>query len=232
MPTFPTLVGRLAERLGGYPARVFHVAEPAPGFLDIEFHVEAPSGGWKPGHELQIMATTTEARRYTAYRVLEPDRIRVLVALDANGPGTAWMHQLRSGRVVTLVAAKHRPLRVHGDRPLLLGDGSSLGTFEAYAEASRAPRVVLEVPPESVAPLREHWPTYELLPADTTPGTATQRWLDEALVQDDLAGIDGALLLGHAGSIQLQRRALIANGILDRRSVTTKPYWATGKKGL
>jgi NADPH-dependent ferric siderophore reductase len=232
MPTFPTLIGRLAETLSGYPAEVLRVAEAAPGFLDIEFHIDGPGGGWQPGHEVQLMATPTEARRYTAYRVPEPDRIQVLVTLDADGPGTAWIRRLRPGGEVTLVAARHRPLRVHGERTLFLGDGSALGSLDAYSETCQAPRVVVEVPAESIAPLREHWPGFRFLPAETTPGAVTHKWLEDALARDEFGDIDGALLLGHAGSIQQQRRALIAGGVLDRRAITTKPYWATGKKGL
>ncbi|WP_410655036.1 hypothetical protein [Amycolatopsis sp. lyj-112] len=40
------------------------------------------------------------------------------------------------------------------------------------------------------------------------------------------------MLLGHAQSIQDQRRVLVDRRVLPRRAITTRPYWATGKEGL
>ncbi|MHC9042957.1 SIP domain-containing protein [Microbacterium saperdae] len=232
MPTFPALVGTLAEALSGYSAHVLDIAAPARGFLYIEFRASPPTGGWQPGHEIQIMATSTQARRYTAYRVTGHDRLGILVALDADGPGTAWVRRLRRGEDVTLVATKHRPLRLPPAPRLILGDGSALGTIDAYARAVPSSIVALETAPSSVAALRERWPQFQLLPARTEPGTAIQAWLEEAVADGRLNGIHGALLLGHAGSLQQQRRMLVGHGLLDRRAVTTKPYWATGRAGL
>lgn len=232
MPTFPALVGSLAQTLGGHSAHVLDTAKPAPGFLDIEFRASPPTGGWQPGHEIQIMATSTQARRYTAYRVTGHDRLCILVALDADGPGTAWVSRLSRGEDVTLVATKHRPLRLPPAPRLILGDGSALGTIDAYARGVPSSIVALETAPSSVAALRERWPQYQFLPAHAEPGTAIQAWLEEAVADDRLAGIHGTLLLGHAGSLQQQRRMLVGHGLLDRRAVTTKPYWATGRAGL
>lgn len=232
MPTFPALAGTLAQTLSGHSAHVLDTAKPAPGFLNIEFRASPPTGGWQPGHEIQIMVTSTQARRYTAYRVTGHDRLCILVALDADGPGTAWVGRLSGGEDVTLVATKHRPLRLPPAPRLILGDGSALGTIDAYARGVPSSIVALETAPSSVAALRERWPQYQFLPAHTEPGTAIQAWLEEAVVDERLAGIHGALLLGHAGSLQQQRRMLVGHGLLDRRAVTTKPYWATGRAGL
>ncbi|PRA78813.1 hypothetical protein [Microbacterium sp. MYb66] len=232
MPTFPALVGTLAQTLSGHSAHVVDIAEPAPGFLDIEFRASPPAGGWRPGHEIQIMVTSTQARRYTAYRATRHDRLCILVALDADGPGTAWIRRLGRGEDVTLVAAKHRPLRLPPAPRLILGDGSALGTIDAYARGVPSSTVALEAAPSSVAALRERWPQYQFLPAHPEPGSAIQAWLEEAVADGRLDGIHGALLLGHAGSLQRQRRMLVGHGLLDRRAVTTKPYWATGRAGL
>ena len=154
------------------------------------------------------------------------DHIGLLIATDADGPGTAWMRRVRSGAETTLLAGRHRPLREHGSRRLYLGDGSALGTIDAYARDDSV--VVVEVPSDAVAPLAERWPAYRFLPAGPEPGDALQDWLDRNT--NELTGIDGAVLLGHAQSIQRQRRALAA--VLPRRAITTRPYWATGKVGL
>ncbi|MFF4551060.1 hypothetical protein [Streptomyces sp. NPDC001435] len=47
-----------------------------------------------------------------------------------------------------------------------------------------------------------------------------------------MTDLDSALLLGHAQSIQGQRRVLIDSQVLARRAITTRPYWADGREGL
>ncbi|MET8054590.1 hypothetical protein ABZU75_44160 [Streptosporangium sp. NPDC005286] len=92
--------------------------------------------------------------------------------------------------------------------------------------------MVIEVPSEALTPLGDRWPRYRFLPIEGAPGNALQTWLEHAAAGGGLAGIDGALVLGHAQSIQHQRHALINNQILPRRAITTKPYWATGRQGM
>ncbi|MFD1119391.1 SIP domain-containing protein [Sphaerisporangium aureirubrum] len=234
MPQAPAALGDLMESALGRPARVLGVHEPAPGFLELELRAAAPPGGWRPGHEIQFRVTPTLGRRYTVRTVSGPDaeHIGVLAATHAEGPGTDWIRRLRPGTGTTVLTARHRPLREHGTRRLYLGDGCALGTIDAYARAGGDPVVTVEVPPDAVAPLTDRWPRYRFLPAGQAPGDALQSWLERAAAGGQLAGLDGALLLGHARSIQRQRHALVAGRILPRRAVTTKPYWATGKQGL
>ncbi|BDZ39904.1 hypothetical protein [Microbacterium suwonense] len=232
MPKAPSIVGRIVESALGRPTRVLRVAEPAPGFLHLDLRAEPPAGGWQPGHEVQVRVTRTEARRYTVRRVEEPDRIHVLAALETGGPGALWLRGLRPDAEMTLLAARHVPLRQHGRRRLHLGDGSALGTFDALTADQPDPLVAVEASAESVPALAREWPGFRFVPAGGSPGDTLQRWLDSAIEGGALAGIDGALLLGHAQSLQRQRRALVDSEVLDRRSITTKPYWATGRVGL
>jgi len=234
MPKAPALIGKLAEALMGRRARVLRSEQIASDFLEVEFRAEPPAGGWQPGHEVQVRATPTEGRRYNIRTVDAPDRITVLAVLHGDGPGARWLQSLQTGMETTLLAGRYAPLRLTGTHRLFIGDGSALGTLDAYATADLpAPTIVIEAPSASVDQLRGRWPHFRFIPAlADDPGAMTRVWLDETLRREDLADLDGALLLGHAQSIQGQRQALVSADILDRRAITTRPYWATGRTGL
>ncbi|MFF7360436.1 hypothetical protein [Streptomyces sp. NPDC008125] len=255
MPQAPALIGKLAESAMGRRARVLDVQQPAPGFLELTLSAESPPGGWHPGHEIQFRVTPTLSRRYTVRTVGEPgtgtgdtrgtdgtrdtgrgaagaERIRILVDTESQGPGATWVGRLRSGTETVMLAGRHRPLRETGGRRLYLGDGSALGTLDAYARADEQSLVAIEVPPPAVGALAARWPRYHFLPVTKAPGDALFAWLERAAGEGEFSRLDGAMLLGHAQSIQRQRAALVDSRILPRRAVTTKPYWATGKAGL
>lgn len=231
MPKAPALIGDLVESLMGRVATVCDVTEPAVGFIELELAARPPTGGWQPGHEIQFRVAPTLARRYSVRDVsADGATIRVLAATDAAGPGTLWMSTLRPGAHVALLAGPHQPLRQHGARRLYLGDGSALGTIDAYVDGGGTSTVVIEAPGESLAGLRARWPDYRFLGRTPRPGDALQAWLEARI--HTLDGIDGAVLLGHAQSLQRQRGILTAHQALPRRAITTKPYWATGRQGL
>lgn len=238
----------------GRRARVLDVQRPAPGFLELTLSAESPPGGWHPGHEIQFRVTPTLSRRYTVRTVGEPgigtgigigigagtgtdrgadaERIRILADTESQGPGATWVGQLRPGTETVMLAGRHRPLRETGGRRLYLGDGSALGTLDAYARVDEQSLVAIEVPPPAVEALAARWPRYHFLPVTKAPGDALFAWLERAAGEGEFARLDGAMLLGHAQSIQRQRAALVDSRILPRRAVTTKPYWATGKAGI
>ncbi|MEU6726713.1 hypothetical protein ABZ917_23680 [Nonomuraea wenchangensis] len=232
MPQAPKLVGKLAESLMGRRAHVLALSEPAPGFAEVELRAEAPPGGWRPGHEIQIRATPTQGRRYTVHTVHDedPEHITLLAATRADGPGSRWIRALHADTQFTLLTARHRPLREHGTRRLYLGDACTLATIDAYATDQHT--TALEVPADALWPLADRWPHHHFIPAQGAPGDALQTWLEHATENGTFTGIDGAVLLGHAQSIQRQRHTLLHSRILPRRAITTKPYWATGKQGL
>lgn len=247
MPQAPALIGKLAESAMGRRARVLDVQHPAPGFVELTLHASAPPGGWRPGHEIQFRVAPTLSRRYTVRTVgeakgqtggepggsgPEAERIGVLAGTESQGPGATWVSRLRAGTETVILAARHRPLRETGARRLYLGDGSTLGTIDAYARVDEQSLVAIEVPEPAVDALAARWPRYHFLPITKGPGDALFFWLERAAGEGEFARLDGAMLLGHAQSIQRQRAALVDSRIPPRRAVTTKPYWSTGKAGL
>ncbi|MFI7023063.1 hypothetical protein [Micromonospora sp. NPDC049900] len=233
MPKAPAVLGTIAEALLGRTGHVEAVTEPFPGFLDVRLRADPPSGGWHPTQELQFRVTPTRSRRYNI-RTVDPDhadRIGLLIATRATGPGTTWARQLRAGAETTILAGRHMPLRLAGTRRLHLGDSSALGTIDAHTRDT-AHLVAVEVPPAAVAALAQRWPRHHFVAATPLPGDALQRWLESMTDTGALDGIDGALLLGHAQSLQRQRRHLHQHRVLPRKAIVTKPYWATGKEGL
>lgn len=232
MPSSPTVVGTIIESALGRAATVLDALESAPGFVDLVLSVSAPRGGWQPGHEIQFRVTPRDGRRYTVQAVDErkPERITLWIAPDTGGPGAAWVRGLRSGTSVTAIAGSYAPIRQHGTRRLYLGDSSALGTIAALARDVDVP--VVEVPSAAIATLVSQWPRYLFIPARDKPGDALQRWLENSLDAGELVDTDGAVLLGHAQSLQTQRVALLAHRVVDRKAITTRPYWATGRRGL
>ncbi|WP_431036395.1 hypothetical protein ACQYWQ_20240 [Streptomyces sp. P6-2-1] len=233
MPTAPAALGRLVEGRIGRSARVTSVRAPAPGFLEVEMDAEAPPGGWHPGHEVQFRVTPTQGRRYTVRSVSGPDarRIGLLAATAADGPGTDFLRRLRPGDRTTVLAGRHRPLRERGARRLYTGDASALGTLDALAGGGSSPTVVVEVPARAAAWVAETRPAFHVLAAAPDPGAELLRRLERELREGAFTEVDGAVLLGHAGTVQRARRTLLAAG-LDRGACTVRAYWAEGKRGL
>jgi NADPH-dependent ferric siderophore reductase len=233
MPSSPTIMGNLIETALGRPVHVLDSIESAPGFLTLVLTVPAPRGGWQPAHEIQFRVTPRDGRRYTVQAVDErdTDRITLLIGPDTGGPGSAWTRRLELDQQKTALVAPYAPIRQHGTRRLYLGDSSALGTIAALARNVDMP-VAIEIPAASAPSLRSQWPEFRFVPAGKTPGDALQRWLEQSLDAGELADIDGAVLLGHAQSLQRQRNALLAHQAVGRKHITTKPYWANGKRGL
>ncbi|MFT2753611.1 hypothetical protein [Clavibacter sp. Sh2088] len=160
------------------------------------------------------------------------DRISILAATEADGPGTSWVRGLRPGAEITLLAGRHAPLRGAEDGRLCLGDGSTLGTIDALARDAHQALAVIEVPAEAIASLAPLFPRIRFVGATGVTGDALQAWLHAAVEEGAVAPRAGAHLLGHAQSIQRRRRTLLDGQVLDRRTISSRPYGATGRRGL
>ncbi|MGJ9411489.1 SIP domain-containing protein [Aeromicrobium sp. CF4.19] len=131
-----------------------------------------------------------------------------------------------------------RAFRWHEDDSpvLLLGDATVISLATAMQRrATREGRdllSVLEVPVEDVDAALSLVPDAVVVPAGREPGIATDAWLAENVEALRLLHAPKAYLAGHGQSIQRQRSVLCDVVGLDRRSIRTQPYWATGKAGL
>lgn len=234
MPRSPALLGNIIEASLGRRADVRAVDDLAPGFLEITLRADAPTGEWHPGHEIQFRVTPTEGRRYTVHTVSGANRdcISIIAATDADGPGTRWLRALQPDTKIILLAGRYAPLRGDKDSRLYLGDGSTLGAIDAYTRTTPNALAVIEVPEHAITSLTQRFPRTHFVGATGDPGDSLQTWLQTALETNALAHLAGAHLLGHAQSIQRQRRALLDEQIFDRRAISSRPYWATGRHGL
>jgi hypothetical protein len=88
------------------------------------------------------------------------------------------------------------------------------------------------IAPALLVPNNSIRPSPDVPAALGAPGDALQSSLERAGGDVEFASLEVALPLGPAQSIQRQRRALIDGQIPQRRAITAKAYWATGKKGL
>jgi NADPH-dependent ferric siderophore reductase len=64
------------------------------------------------------------------------------------------------------------------------------------------------------------------------PGVALDGWLAEHPEAVVALGHPAIYLAGHGQSIQRQRAFLRETCGIDRRRISTQPYWATGRSGL
>lgn len=119
---------------------------------------------------------------------------------------------------------------------VLLGDSTVISLAMAFAERagqeSREVLTVLEVDAGDVEATRRLVAGAVVVPAADEPGLALDDWLRDA--PHRISAAPGALfyLAGHGQSIQRQRAHLREAHGVDRRSISTQPYWATGKSGL
>jgi NADPH-dependent ferric siderophore reductase len=91
---------------------------------------------------------------------------------------------------------------------------------------------VLEVDAADVDATRGLVPGAVVVAAGREPGTALDAWLAEH--PDEITSLShpSVYLAGHGQSIQRQRTFLRETCGLERRRISTQPYWATGRSGL
>ncbi|WP_375000505.1 siderophore-interacting protein [Aeromicrobium sp. CTD01-1L150] len=123
------------------------------------------------------------------------------------------------------------------DAPVvLLGDATVISLAMAMERRTAAEGrdlvAVLEVPPEDVEAAQLLVPRSTVISAGPRPGVAVDAWLAQNVEALRLLDSPRAYVAGHGQSIQRQRCVLRDIVGLDRRSVKTQPYWATGKAGL
>lgn len=234
MPTMPALLADPMTRWMGRPATVTEAVRLSPGLARVRFSGQAlRDRAWRPGCEIEFRVTERDFRHYTPSAFdAEEGWVEVLFQLHDLGPGGLWADRLAVGDEVLVLGPAARTWLRPGTSHLFAGDATTLGLFEALDTALGQDAEVtgaVEVPEPDVAAARELLPRLDVLQAEERPGRALARWLGERVTTRP----GTACLAGHAQTIQELRALLCAPEVgMRRRDVVTKPYWATGKRGL
>jgi NADPH-dependent ferric siderophore reductase len=182
----------------------------------------------------------TDFRHYTP-AVLDQERSELTIIVHRHGEGLG--EELIAGwsvgdDVKVCQWSSTRGFRWHdsADPVVLLGDATVISLAMAFADrAAREGRralIVLEVDASDVEAARELVPSAVVVAAGQEAGAALDAWLADH--PDQITSIERpeVYLAGHGQSIQRQRTFLREACGLDRRRISTQPYWATGKSGL
>lgn len=192
---------------------------------------------WTPGDKIQMQLGGWVQRTYTP---LDWDavngRTRILVCLQADGPGTQWARTVRPGDVGIVFGPRRSIQLAPSSAPaIIVGDETSLALAAAliHRGAASTTHVLLEVAtPDAVLPVLSHLRLDGIHLCPRRPGDAhiaeLEASLSSLLMVDATADI---VLTGKAATIQRMTRFLQQTGIgAGKRHA--KAYWATGKTGL
>ncbi len=187
---------------------------------------------FQPGQWVEFRVSDHDFRHYTpSAHNARTGLMEVLFYLHEKGPGSTWAHQIKPGdEMMMLGPAGKFVLNPKAPHHLFVGDETSIGVCKVMQDAlgERANFTCLIECEKEYA----HWPQLAGLAAtvaikETTPGTALLRQLGQLHIPTNTV----VYLSGHAGSIQLVRKALITQGI-PTGNILAKAYWADGKRGL
>lgn len=187
---------------------------------------------WTPGDKIQLQLGGWVQRTYTP---IDWDsingRARILVHLQADGPGTQWARTAKKGDACVLFGPrKSIAVAPSGTPAIVFGDETSLGLAAALA-AHGPVQVLLDVANrQETAPVLAQLGLAQAQMCDRTEGAnpALEAHLSALLMQDAGAEI---VLTGRASSIQHLTRFLRQTGAGSGRR-HSKAYWAAGKTGL
>ena len=182
----------------------------------------------------------TDFRHYTP-AVLDPERRELTIIVHRHGSGLG--EELVAGwsvgsDVKVCQWSSTRSFRWHDgpDPVVLLGDATVISLAMAFADRaaqeSRDVVTALEVDAGDVEATRELVPGAVVVAAGHEPGDALDTWLRERPDAVTALGTPLVYLAGHGQSIQRQRAFLREACGIDRRRISTQPYWATGRSGL
>jgi ferric-chelate reductase (NADPH) len=167
---------------------------------------------------------------------VQSGRTRLLLSLDADGPGTQWARTLSLGDACILFGPrKSIDLTRLPSCALLFGDETSLGLAVALLGTGRstATRLFFEV--SSLSQTRPALAQFGLQHAQLSVRGADDAHLaaleEEVLATLHVRPTGNIVLSGKASSIQRLSKRLKRSGIEPSR-LQVKAYWATGKTGL
>ena len=191
---------------------------------------------WTPGQKIQIaMGSAFVARTYTPID-WDPaaGRSRIVAYAHGEGPGSAWVGNVRPGDAGDLFGPSHSLDVRQTSGPLaVFGDETAIGLAYALLRQDRARSVTchFEVGDrESTSRLLEG---LEIGPAVlfARQGNGTHILEMEGALQALVDAGATFVLAGQAGTIQRLRQSLKRQAVPAAR-ILTKAYWAPGKTGL
>lgn len=241
MARVPRFLADYTQRRG-FTTTVTSVERPSPGLLRVTFEgAGLRSREFSPCDVTAFRVAANDFRHYTPESP-DPDAGTATVLFHDHGrrsaPGLRLIESLEPGSELDWCGvASARAFRWTSPRSALaMGDASTLGLMAAMATCAGAEGgrllAVAEVHEPDLGYVRKLLPGAVVLPCEGEDGAALDGWLAGA--RDEIRGLapEAVYLAGHGGSVQRQRHTLRTLHGLDRRTIRTQPYWATGKAGL
>ncbi|MBL7499598.1 SIP domain-containing protein [Frankia sp. CNm7] len=239
MAKLPKFLADYTERRG-FSTEVSEVTDLSAALRRVTF--ESPSlcaQEFSPCDVTAFRVSDNDFRHYTP-EWIDRDKGRASILFhrhhDPKAPGITLVDALRPGNEITWcgVGSAKSFRWTSPAAAVALGDATTVGLMVALAERARAEGrsflAVLELDAADCSAAQTLLPDAVVLPAKEEPGTALDDWVASATFDDFTP--EAIYLAGHGQSIQRQRQALSSRHGLDRKSIRTQPYWATGKVGL
>ncbi|OEV06183.1 siderophore-interacting protein [Streptomyces nanshensis] len=243
MARVPRFLADYTQRRG-FTTTVVSAERPSPGLLRVTFAGEdLRTREFSPCDVTAFRVAANDFRHYTP-ETPDPDAGTATVLFHDHGrhdaPGLRLIESLEPGAELDWCGlASARGFRWTSPRSaLVMGDASTLGLMAAMAGRAEAEGsrllAVTEVHEPDAEYVRKLLPDAVVLLSAEEEGAALDAWLVGTPAKEEIRRLapEAVYLAGHGGSIQRQRQALRTLHGLDRRTIRTQPYWATGKTGL
>ncbi|MEL6639553.1 MAG: siderophore-interacting protein [Bacteroidota bacterium] len=242
MPTVPKWMANGMEKIfSGLMSDVLvtQTDYPAPRLKRIRFVGDLGDRPFHPGQVIEFRVGDRDFRHYTpAHYDATAGICEVLFYLHGRGPGSAWAEALRVGDRVKLMGPGGKmKYRDELAQHFVFGDETTLGLLQLFQSHAQQCGQHLEGLLELNARYQA-WPVElglgamvvgkSTVPAAREAVDQIQKWLN---AEPHRKSETAFYLCGRAQSIQQIQRVLRFCGI-DRRRITSHPYWADGKKGL
>lgn len=239
MPPIPQLVTSTVTRML-FRSSIVSKAIPLSGhfrLIEIEGDrlKEVP---WTPGQKVQIHLGNLVCRTYTP---IEWDpvkgRMGFVAFLHGNGPGSDWAASLAEGEACQLLGPRSSlDFAQRKSETIFFGDETSIGAAVAHQRSRQDAtqnKYVLEVSslPESQEVVRRLKLQQAKLIVKKPRGEHLSEVEQEIATAARISPRSQWIFTGNAQSIQRIRDSLRNRGLVSGQ-LSTKAYWAYGKKGL
>jgi NADPH-dependent ferric siderophore reductase len=232
----PALVDRLASAATKPLTRTLVVtaaADVADGFRRIDLRTSGELR-WEPGQKVQIHVKGFEFRTYTPF-AWDGDRVSLLAALDASGPGTDLVARLAAGDEIAVFGPRRAmDLSKVASAPIVIGDETSFALGAAWEQHGSVPAAAHLYEVSHPDPSAAACEAIGLPGATLVERTADDGHLDrlcELAVDLVRATPDAPLVLtGKAQTVRAVRGALKAVGLSPATRV--KAHWDPNRSGL